>query len=179
MGVYWYHVLLYTPQLGSRLGQNPRIYRSWCGSSSLCNQKSQLSLLGLVWYRSYEGPHLLLMSQWACIGQPTRQSPGFFLIALIVYHVKVLYVVLHVTMGEGPIRSWHTKEAKCKERGVFNHKNPTPNVTYLQKRESETLYPDNCVRNIQIHIPKVKPLAKHLRTSPPPFQHSQNCFQDY
>jgi hypothetical protein len=61
-------------------------------------------------------------------------------------------------MGEGPIRSWHTKEAKCRERAVFNHKNSTPNVTYLQKRESETLYPYNCVRNIYTY-PKRKALV--------------------
>jgi hypothetical protein len=88
-----------------------------------------------------------------------------------VYHVKVLYVaVVYVTMHEGPIRSWHTKEAKCRERerDVFNHKNPTPNVTYLQKCESETLYPYNCVRNIYTY-PKSKALGQALAHKPASF----------
>ncbi len=82
MGVYRYHVLLYTPQLGSRLGQNPRIYRSWCRSSSLCNPKSQLSLVGLVRYRSYKGPHLLQMSQWGMHWIANQAFSGFLKICV-------------------------------------------------------------------------------------------------
>jgi hypothetical protein len=98
-----------------------------------------------------------------------------------VYHVKVSYVALHVTMGEGPIRSWHTKEAKCRER-----ERESCSITKIRHQMLPTsksmkvkLYIRIIVYGIYIHIPKVKPLAKHLRTSPPPFQHSQNGFQDY
>jgi hypothetical protein len=64
-------------------------------------------------------------------------------------------------LGHGTPRKQNVE----RERAVFNHKNPTPNVTYLQKRESETLYPYYCVRNIFTY-PKSKALGQALAHKP-------------
>ncbi len=94
-------------------------------------------------------------------------------------HVKVLYCGFYMSrwvkdqLGHGTPRKQNVVKEACSITKIRHRMLPT------SKSVNMKLYIRIIVYGIYIHIPKVKPLAKHLHTSPPPFQHSQKCFQEY